>query len=334
MPIHTIREVLTGMAIPSVEGAQSLSLVQKRINMPEGKKFRIKSVQCFDDNGGLFTDPARFGPNSGPCARLVYVTPYPIIPTQESFGPTPDIASLTSVAAGGMGPYAGDNSVLYKRLDINKNRASDEEWTPTLYVTDEFPNPQSAQQNDYDWYTPHVYLTALIWTQEGWETNVKLSFSLKIEVTNADSVQSAMGLYKENLEAQCRELTDTANSILGPASAAGRSLPTWKFGGARPEIMISSSNVLRYFNRLASAAYQEMDSVAAFRTRYKEATTMAAYDAPFGDTTTNIPNWITLMDVSGITSGPIRSYPPPVKFSGNGNTVMYDADGLPASIVT
>ena len=61
---------------------------------------------------------------------------------------------------------------------------------------------------------------------------------------------------------------------------------------------------------------------------------MAGYDQAFGDTTTNIPDWITLMDVAGVTSGPIRSYPPPVKFSGNGNTVMYDANGIPASIVT
>jgi len=61
---------------------------------------------------------------------------------------------------------------------------------------------------------------------------------------------------------------------------------------------------------------------------------MVDYDAAFGDTSTGIPDWITLMDVSGVTSGPIRPYPPPCKYTGNGNTVMYDADGLPASIVT
>lgn len=334
MPLHVVREVLTGMAIPSVEGAQSLALVQKRINMPQGKRFRIKSVECFDDNGALFTDPARAGFNAGPSVRLVYVTPYPITPTDEAFGPTGDITSLTSVAAGGMGPYAGDASVLYKRIDVNKNRASDEEWSPTLYLTEEFPNPQSAQDNDYDWYTPHVYLTALVWTQEGWETNVKLSFNLKLEVTTVDSVQTAMGQYKEMLEAQCRTLTDTVNSILSPTSAAGRSFPMWKFGGVRPEIMVTSANALRYFNRLASAAYQEMDNITGFRTRFKESTTMVDYDRAFGDTTTNIPAWINVMSAAGVTSGAIRPYPPPTKFSGNGNTVMYDTNGLPASIVT
>lgn len=331
MPIHTVREVLTGVVYPNVEGAQALGMVQKRINMPEGKRFRIKSVQCFDDNAALITHPDR-GPLENLSMRLVYVTPYPIVLTQENWGANTEQNSLTSIPGGGMGPYAGDRSCLYKRIDVNES--SDQNWNTIDQGSWEFPNPQSAQDNDYEWYTPHVYLTAIVWTEGGWPTQTKLSFSLKLEVTNADSIQTAMGLYKENLEAQCRILTDTANSIDPTTSAAGRSQPSWKFGGARPEIMVSSANVLRYFNRLASAAYQEMDSVTGFRTRYKEATTMAAYDAPFGDTATNIPNWITLMDVSGVTSGPIRSYPPPVKFTGNGNTVMYDANGLPASIVT
>ena len=299
--------------------------------MPEGKRFRIKSVQCFDDSGIMQTNPGR-GPLSQLGMRLIYVTPYPIVLSKTNWGSTTEQQNLTNIAMGGMGPFAGDRSCLYKRIDINNT--NDENWSPIDTLTTEFPNPQSAQDNDYDWYTPHVYLTAVVWTEGGWEQNLRLSFNMKLEITKADSIQSAMGLYKENLEAQCRVLSETANSILLPSSAAGRSQPAWKFGGARPEIMVTSSNVLRYFNRLASAAYQEMDNISGFRTRYKQATTMVDYDAPFGDTATNIPNWITLMDVSGVTSGPIRSYPPPVKFTGNGNTVMYDANGIPASIVT
>jgi len=331
MPILTVREVLTGTAVPNVEGAASVALIQKRINMPSGKRFRIKSVQCFDDNGTLQTHPDR-GPLTQLSMRCVYVTPYPIILSQTNWGGNTEQLGLTTTPAGGMGPFAGDNSVLYKRIDINN--AADESWTPMDMLTSEFPNPQSAQDNDYSWYTPHVYLTAVVWTNGGFETDTNLSFNMKLEVTKADSTQCAMGLYKEQLEAQCRTLTETANSISPVGEAAGRSQPSWLFGGARPEIMITSNNLLRYYNKLASSAYQEMDNISGFRTRFKEATTMAAFDAPFGDSATNIPNWITLMDVAGVTSGPIRSYPPPVKFSGNGNTVMYDADGLPAAVVT
>ena len=192
-----------------------------------------------------------------------------------------------------------------------------------------------ATSNPFTWYTNHLYLTLkLNWNQLAAAQDVKFSFYIQVEVRNVSSLVSSIGTYKELLEAQCRSLQSTLNSISPAGSAAGRSMPGWQFGGIRPEIMVTSANALRYYNRVASRAYQDMDNVAAFRTRYKEATTMVDYDAAFGDTSTNIPDWITLMDVAGVTSGPIRSYPPPVKFSGNGNTVMYDADGLPASIVT
>lgn len=232
---------------------------------------------------------------------------------------------------------AGDNGVLYKRLDWtstdNNDIASPSPWSYNLNMI-EFPDRVTSNNSPFSWYAPHIYLTV----KKNFEGNARdspiaISFYIKYEMTNVDSVQSSMGLYKETLEAQARLQTITGNSV-APLTAAGRSFPTWKYGGVRPEIMVTSANVLRYYNRLASAAYQKMDNIAAFRTRYKEATTMVAYDAAFGDTVTNIPDWVTIMDVAGVTSGPIRSYPPPVKYTGNGNTVMYDAAGLPATIVT
>ena len=74
MPILTVREVLSGTAIPNAEGAPAMALVQKRINMPHGKRFRIKSVQCFDDNGTVIADIRRGGDNQL-SMRCVYVTP-------------------------------------------------------------------------------------------------------------------------------------------------------------------------------------------------------------------------------------------------------------------
>ena len=70
--------------------------------------------------------------------RLIYVTPYPIVPSKEKWGSTEYQGNLTGTPAGSMGPYAGDNSVLYKRLDLNQNPAGDENWTPELIFTEEF----------------------------------------------------------------------------------------------------------------------------------------------------------------------------------------------------
>ena len=50
MPDLVIREVLTGTVTPQIDGSRSSSIIQKRINLPEGKKFRVKSIEIFDDN--------------------------------------------------------------------------------------------------------------------------------------------------------------------------------------------------------------------------------------------------------------------------------------------
>tara|TARA_R100000664_G_C2754570_1_gene142213 strand:+ start:1819 stop:2814 length:996 start_codon:yes stop_codon:yes gene_type:complete len=331
MPIVTIRESLVGNLEPNVEGAQSSGLVQKRINLPEGKMFRVLSIQGFDDNGGL--EGIKSPDNEMGCSREVYATPYPIVPTDLQWGITGPARAATSVT--GMGLLAGDNACLYKRLDATSITFTQDEPYSNQQWTQEFPNPNVATNNPFTWFTNHMYLTMKVnWNGLSMPMDVAFSFYIQVEVKDVSSLVSAIGTYKEMLEAQCRTLTSTLNTISPIGGAAGRSMPTWQFGGARPEIMVTSANVLRYYNRVASRAYQDMDSVSAFRTRFKEAVTMVDYDAAFGDTTTNIPDWITLMDVAGVTSGIIRPYPPPVKYTGNGNTVMYDADGLPATIVT
>ena len=87
--------------------------------------------------------------------------------------------------------------------------------------------------------------------------------------------------------------------------------------------MISGATALRYFNRVASNANQEMTSRNALQTAYRDATTMVGYDSAFGDSALNLPDWITLMDVAGVTAGELRPYPPPLKFADNGNTLMF-----------
>ena len=331
MPILTIRESIVGEVKPDVDGGQGSGLVQKRINLPEGKAFKILAIQGFDDNGGLEGIKSPDGDLG--LTREVYASPFPIVPTNMSWGITGSAQAASSVT--GLGLLAGDNACLYKRLDATSVTFTTDEPFTTQQWTEEFPNPNVATENPYTWYTNHLYLTLkLNWNQLADAQDVKFSFYIKVEVKNVSSLVSMIGTYKEMLEAQCRTLTSTLNSISPAGSAAGRSMPSWQFGGMRPEIMVTSANALRYYNKLASRAYQDMDNISGFRTRYKEATTMVNYDAAFGDTTTNIPDWVTIMDVAGVTSGIIRPYPPPVKFSGNGNTVMYDADGLPATVVT
>lgn len=334
MPEHIIETVLVGKTPAEYEEAGMPMMIQKRINLPAGHRFQVLQIQCFDDNMEIIgTDTL----NSA-VTREIYVTPYPIVPTDEEFGFTQKQRQAT-LPQMGMGAYAGDKSVLYKRLDWTYGDFNAATLNPQVnqfnQKTYEYPSPQIAAASTHTWHTPHLYLSCKYNQAQAYsETPVALSFYIKLKITKCSSLESSIGIYKEMCEAFARSRTDTGVTILPLFGAAGRSIPTWKFGGIRPEIMINSNNLLRYYGKLASQAYQGMEAADAFRVRFKQARTMDAYDQGFGDSATNIPDWITLMDVSGITSGKIRPYPPPTKYSGNGNTVMYDANGIPASVVT
>lgn len=333
MPMIEIREVLTGELndeIPDTEPVeyQPLQMMQKRINLEHGYRYEVKNVQVFDDMGnvvaGLDDEPRGV-------SQLTYVTPYPIVLNNEIYGVnTTQTAAFTQA-----GPFASDNTVLYKGLEISTN-LGDITYQNDKIVKNEFPDPNLELLRPNIWYTPHLYLTIIQqWVGKADKNKIAKSFYIELKKTRASSLERTIGQYKEMLEAQARLITLTANMITPVGSAAGRSFPSWLFGGIRSEIMINSVNVLRYFNHAASRDYQKMMTQGAFRARFKQATTMVQFDEPFGKgNPENIPDWITVMNVAGVTSGPIRDYPPPVKYTGNGNTVMYDAAGLPASIVT
>lgn len=330
MPTHAIREVLTGNLEFDAEGLQgSKGMLQKRINLEDGYRYTVVNVQVFNDRART-PPPSTTGPSGESIfAEQVYVTPYPLTLTNNEYG-TFTLADNTLTNSG---PYMADESVIYKSITFSMDNTGSGLNSAEIFFQ-EFPNPALEQPTANTFYTPHIYLTCIQQSYEAINRPITLSFYLEVEKVKCSALEASIGQYKELLEAQCRLLTDTANVIDPTSSAAGRSFPTWKFGGIRPEIMATSANVLKYYNKLADRAYQEMDPITGFVTRYKESTTMVSYDQPFGDTATGIPDWIQLMDVSGVTSGIIRPYPPPVKFTGSGNTVMYDAAGNPASVIT
>jgi|TARA_R100000084_G_C4653231_1_gene151206 hypothetical protein len=332
MALIAIREVLTGEFNEwTAETSGETKMCQKRIELEPGYKYRVKNVQVFDDKGGCIGANQEIDPLA--ISQLTYVTPYPIVLVNEPYG----LTTGQRVVFTQSGPFAADNTVLYKQIEINQNGNLSPHQS-MLAIEQQFPRPELEQLNSQRWYTPHMYLTVIqTWSGEGVNNSISKSFYIELEKTKCSRLEASIGQYKEMLEAQARLQTLTANFIDPVGSAAGRSFPTWKYGGIRSELMLNSLNVLRYFNNIASRDYQSMMSQGAFRQRFKFSIKMVGYDQPFGSDlggTNTYPDWINLINVSGVSSGPIRSFPPPMKFTGNGNTVMYDAAGNPASVVT
>lgn len=306
MPIHELRETISGAVSTNPEG---YGYFTKRINVPEGMRNEILSMDLYNDNVGPWLSDI-----GAPSAVQVFLSPYPVQQTNESI----DIGVAAYPFAG---PKAGDDTVLYKEASIYTLNDFNEQQFDKIW-TASFPNDAVASMPTTTFYSSHLYLTVLVWNGPEIDMNISYSIYAKIKQTKCSGVESSMGRYGEFLDSQCRLLTQTAVSI--PTElVAGNTFPAWKFGGIRPELMISGSTALRYFNRVASNANQDMISRGAFETAYRESTKMQAFDSAFGDPTVPLPDWIQIMDVSGITSGTIRPFPPPLKFADNGNTLMF-----------
>ena len=310
MPINEIRDTIQGAVTTDENGFAYLT---RKINIPDGHRHSLLGIDVFNDQNSMWLNN---GPTATfPAAYQLYVSPYPMQRTNESFGPS--IAEIRS----NTGSMAGDEEVLYKEQAITNLVAQAEQQVNKIWFN-QFPNPALGAMPTNHWYTNHIYITVLVWNEPSTEVFVKHSLFMRVKQTKIGKAEESMGQYQEFLNSQCRLLTNTAN-VIGVDDVSGYVFPMWKYGGIRPELMISGTTALRYFNRVASNANQEMTTRGALQTAYRDATTMVGYDAAFGDAALNLPDWISLMDVAGVTAGELRPYPPPLKYADNGNTLMF-----------
>jgi len=310
MPINEIRDTIQGTILIDANGQGYLT---RKINLPDGHRHSVLSIDVFNDQNSMWLTNQKIVTSFA--GYQLYVSPYPMQRTNESFGS--DAASLLQ----NTGAMAGDESVLYKEQAIS-DTDSVESGTQDSIWFNQFPNPAVGAMPTNHWYSNHLYITVLVWNEPNTEVEVKHSLFMRVKQTKVGAAEESMGQYKEFLDAQSKLLIDTA-VVMDPASISGYVFPMWKYGGIRPELMISGTTALRYFNRVASNANQDMVARGALQTAYQDATTMVGFDTAFGDAALNLPDWITLMDVAGVTAGELRPYPPPLKYADNGNTLMF-----------
>lgn len=312
MPVIEIRDSIESKITTDSDG---FGYMTRRINLMDGHKFQLESVDVFNDNGLMTLKGDETSVNS--VAYQMFISPFPMQRDGRHWG----FDEPTARFFGG-GQMAGEPNVLYKELGVTPMADITEQGGFNQVLERRFPNDMVGATPTFTWYSPHVYLTVFVWNTPSAVVDVKLSVFMKVKQTKANATSSAMGMYSELLDSQIKLLVDTA-TIITPDNIAGNTFPSWRFGGIRPEIMLSGTTALRYFNRVASNESQDMVSQGQLFTAFRSATNMVAYDEGFGDVANNLPEWITIMNVAGVTAGPIRPYPPPLKFADNGNTLMF-----------
>lgn len=304
MVVHEIRETIETRAQSGDDN--SMVQVQKKINLKQGKRHNILHMDFFDDN---FT--GAFNATETQVIQ-VYVSNYPIVLTAGVVG-----QSLAS-----RGPLAGDDQVLFKyeRLSLLPGRNGG-------YDVQEFPNTFLGSSPTFTFYTDHVYLTVIFYTDSGpIDMDFAMSFYMSVDSVDVDSVEYGIGVLREYAEAQAR--IRVSNGVTIEQSEIRGGLPMWGIGGVRPEIMtgtgVSGFGNEWFFNTNGYGGAENMSDTFDIRLGTSQARTMVPNVDAFGDATIDAPDWFkgVVRPFPSLSIGPVRPQQPPLKHFDNGNVEM------------
>ncbi len=297
MPITIIKETIEiDSATTDADGSV---FIQKRVNLRESTKHSLLQTDVFSDTIPFF----QLGV---PIFAEVVISPYPSIPTSMDF-------MASAIPATDRLPSAGDDSVLFK------GNATLNDYEITVF--EQFPSRQIAANQYTEFYTDHVYISLHLMTGTGdiTLTNLAFSFMLTMKNTKVPVLTHSMGVLAESHDAMCASLMSNGH-LISKADLKGNVFPMWRYGGIRPEFMLSPVAAGSFFLQMPSIDEEAMQTTAQVRSAVAQARQMGEYDSAFGD---KFPDWCRFGLSEGLVAGPIRSDKIPKKYYNNGNTRMF-----------
>lgn len=303
MTIHEIRESIeVKRTVPASNG---LTIFQKVINLKDNVSHKMLQCDVFLDNPlPSFTGDSYI--------MEILVTPTPVIYTDM------DINDGNAYTYGNRAPSASNENILFKRIITDDGRG--------VRTDQEFPNRFISARPTFTWYMPKLYLTVLLHSGADPDVqfnNLAITMYCAIESKKASLVTYGMGVIREDHIAQVAAVMSNGRAIL-PARNVGQIYPMWKYGGVRPELMISGSSLADFFNRQDSQEAGSMNTPTTLRRMAKEARQMQPNIDAFGTAVTAdgaIPDWVRFELFKGVESGAVREQWPPIKHADNGNTL-------------
>lgn len=278
------------------------AFINKRINLMAGKLHALMQVDMFQDRWPTF-DPA--APQQ---ANLeVVITAYPSIPTNMDFAPNQPNSY----------PAAGDDSVMFK---LHRQVFDFARIVSFKADEEQFPSLQIASQNKSFFYTDHVYIN-MTWRGAPSTTysNLGFSFLLVLDNKNTGGLEHSLGVLSESHNAMCAQLMSNGR-MTTVETLRGNVFPMWRYGGIRPETMISPLAANSFFLPIANRDAEDMQNTLQIRQTVNDARQMNAFDGALGP---RRPDWLRQFLNAGLISGPIRPNPIPLRKADNGNTRMF-----------
>ncbi|NNL62081.1 MAG: hypothetical protein HKO72_12170 [Flavobacteriaceae bacterium] len=298
MALSIIKETIELEGPLSTDASGNIYLT-KRVNLKEGYRHNLLQVDCFEDSTlTIYSEPAN------PPVVEVAITPYPAIPTDMTLTAIPSRRNRYAAA--------GDDSIFYKELFYpNRNSVSS---------SSQFPSPEIASQNKSFFYSDHLYINICI---HG-ETNttygdIAYSFMFVLDNKSTSTLEHSLGVLAESHNAMCALLMSNGR-MTSVATLRGNVFPMWRYGGIRPETMITPLAANSFFFPLSNRDSEQMQDTLAVRNAVSDARQMNTFDGALGP---RRPDWLREFLNGGLESGPIRPNPIPLRKADNGNTRMF-----------
>lgn len=305
MPIHEIRESIE-MGVVQLD-TNGFGILQKQINLKDNMSHKMLQCDIFLDN----PLPAWSG---DAYIMEILVSSTPIIYTDMP------INIGTAYAFNNRAPSASNENILFKQIITDDGRG--------VRTMQEFPNRFISARPTFTWYMPKLYLTVLFHSGSDPDIefyNPAITMYCAVESKKTSLVTYGMGVIREDHIAQVAAVMRNGRFI-EPSRNVGQAFPMWKYGGVRPELMISGSNLASWFNRTDSQEAGETNTTARLRRMAKDARQMQPNLDAFGTAVTAdgaIPSWVRMELFKGVESGAIRDQWPPTKYADNGNTLTF-----------
>jgi len=291
MPIIEMRESIGSLDV-TLPKNQSVSIIQKRINLKEGT-FQRNMLQMdlfFDDYPQLLGGAS---PIVFPGIIEFFVTPTPIILTDETVRLTPNA-----------GPLASNQLVLFKAILEGSQ------------VT-RFPQDFLATNANFPFFHDQLFITMVFHREQALEEQFcrfAASFYMSYSEKKIPAYRAAMGVISERFASMLAKAQTNGRTLQNVTDLAGSFIPSYNWGGIRPEYMVNGQTLTQFFLNLDSQASEQMQGTGTLRTFAAQARQMVSNPDAFGSvggSQGSIPDWFVQILPKGVEAGAVRPQFPP-----------------------
>lgn len=292
MPVIEMRESLGSTDIIFDE-QDTVKVVQKRINLKSGPHQRnmLQMDLFFDDYPQtLGTDV----PENFEGIIEFFVTPTPIILMDETVRLTPNA-----------GPLASNQLVLFKAILEGQS------------VT-RFPQDFLATNANFPFFHDQLFVTMVFHRSQASEGPVAVrfaaSFYMSYKEKRVPAYRAAMGVISERFASMLAKAQTNGRTLQNVTDLEGSFIPSYNWGGIRPEYMVDGQTLTQFFLNLDAQASEQMQGTGTLRTFAAQARQMVSNPDAFGSAggaAGAVPDWFVQILPKGVEAGAVRPQFPP-----------------------